>query len=221
MKKIYTTFRHMKINSAEAGKSPKLDMWRTAIYLLDMSKAVSKGSRTRFLILGLLSEGPMSGYDIVHVTRLRFRFFWSESYGQIYPGLRKLEAEGLVAAGPEPGARGKKSWSISASGRKALEAWLEEPGANDSLRMETLLKAYFAHNAGPQSLASILGGFQARLAGDIKTLETMEAQLRELPDPRRNHEYAFMTAELGIATCRLWSDWAGRWISKEMKRKGK
>jgi PadR family transcriptional regulator, regulatory protein AphA len=165
----------------------------------------------------------MCGYELVQVTRLRFRFFWSESYGQIYPELRKLEVEGLVAAGPSPGpgARGKKSWSISASGRKALDAWLEEPGANDGVRMETLLKAYFAHNAGPQSLASILGGFQARLAGDIKALETMEAQLRELPDPRKNHEYAFMTAELGVATYRLWSEWAERWISKEMKRKGK
>jgi hypothetical protein len=163
----------------------------------------------------------MSGYELVQTTRLRFRFFWSESYGQIYPELRKLEAEGLVAAGSGSDARGKKSWSVSPSGREALAVWLEEPGAKDGVRIETLLKAYFAHNAGPQALASVLDGFQKRLAGDIETLETMEAHLRELPDPQKNHEYALMAAELGLATYRLWSDWAERWMNKEIKRKGK
>ena len=43
------------------------------------------------VILGLLSIGPRSGYDIKAVVDRSTRFFWAASYGQIYPELRRLE----------------------------------------------------------------------------------------------------------------------------------
>ena len=48
------------------------------------------------VILGLLSLGPRSGYDIKTVVDRSTRFFWAASYGQIYPELRRLEDEGLI-----------------------------------------------------------------------------------------------------------------------------
>ena len=41
--------------------------------------------KTRYVILGLLLEGSLSGYDIKKIIDTRFSFFWSESYGQLYP----------------------------------------------------------------------------------------------------------------------------------------
>jgi PadR family transcriptional regulator AphA len=32
----------------------------------------------------------MSGYDIRKTVQESIRFFWSESYGQIYPALKRL-----------------------------------------------------------------------------------------------------------------------------------
>ncbi len=52
--------------------------------------------KTRFVILGLLNEEPLSGYDIKKIIDIRMSFFWQESYGQIYPELAKLREEGLV-----------------------------------------------------------------------------------------------------------------------------
>ena len=75
-------------------------------------------ARTRFLILGLLAEGPCSGYDIRRITLARFGFFWSESFGQIYPCLMRMEAEGLVE-GKGGALRGRVLWAITASGRQA------------------------------------------------------------------------------------------------------
>jgi PadR family transcriptional regulator, regulatory protein AphA len=170
-------------------------------------------SRTRYLILGLLREGPLSGYDIARITKLRFRFFWSESYGQIYPELGRLARDGLATELPASEPRGRRSWAITEAGSRALETWLEEPEAADSARLETVLKAYFAA-ASPGSLAKILGGFRARLAEDLATLERMEAELRSIPDPHRNHQHALMTAELGLVTYRAWMDWAERWSKK-------
>ena len=57
---------------------------------------MAKESKTRFAILGLLCEGQLSGYDIKKLIDIRFKLFWNESFGQIYPELEKLEREGLV-----------------------------------------------------------------------------------------------------------------------------
>jgi PadR family transcriptional regulator AphA len=54
-------------------------------------------STTPFAILGLLSIEPMSGYDIRRNLDESLSYFWSESYGQIYPSLKKLEASRLIA----------------------------------------------------------------------------------------------------------------------------
>ncbi len=52
--------------------------------------------KTRFVILGLLNEEPLSGYDMKKIIDIRMSFFWQESYGQIYPELAKLREEGLI-----------------------------------------------------------------------------------------------------------------------------
>jgi PadR family transcriptional regulator, regulatory protein AphA len=177
-----------------------------------MSIKTSRSSKTRFLILGLLSEGPLSGYDIARTTKLRFRFFWSESYGQIYPELRRLAEAGLVGEGEAEGSRGRKTWILTEAGSLALKSWLEEDReVSDIARFETLLKAYFSFVASPGTLGRILGGFEERLSADIAAMEGMEAQLRGIPDPQGNHDYALMILELGLATYRTWKDWAARW----------
>ena len=53
--------------------------------------------QTDYVILGLLGERPMSGYEIKKVVDIRFRFFWNESFGQIFPSLKRLLEEGLIA----------------------------------------------------------------------------------------------------------------------------
>ena len=49
-------------------------------------------SSTAYVILGMLSWRPMSGYEIKALVDRSTRFFWAASYGQIYPELRKLSA---------------------------------------------------------------------------------------------------------------------------------
>lgn len=53
-------------------------------------------SRTIYAILGFLTVKPMSGYDIKKAVEVSIANFWKESYGQIYPMLKRLAKEGLV-----------------------------------------------------------------------------------------------------------------------------
>ena len=77
------------------------------------------------VILGLLSIGPRSGYEIKATVDRSTRFFWAASYSQIYPELRRLEREGLIEGEESPnGGRARRVYSLTAAGREELEAWL-------------------------------------------------------------------------------------------------
>jgi len=58
-----------------------------------------KYNRTAYTILGMLSIEPnlsASGYEIRKAIESTVGYFWGESFGQIYPTLKRLAAEGLI-----------------------------------------------------------------------------------------------------------------------------
>ena len=87
-------------------------------------------STTAYVILGVLAWGPSSGYDVKAVVDRSVRFFWTASYGQIYPELRRLSDAGLVkgaapsTASRQPGGvRSRSGWRRSRrSSRPATRA---------------------------------------------------------------------------------------------------
>src|SRR5690348_11142018 len=73
------------------------------------------------VILGMLSLGSQTGYDIKSFVDKTTRHFWAASYGQIYPELRRLEQLGLVRGRPEPtGGRARTVFELTDAGRAAL-----------------------------------------------------------------------------------------------------
>ena len=87
----------------------------------------------------------MSGYDIRQVISQSIGYFWSESYGQIYPGLKRLETAGLVSKKTErkKGSPDRYVYSLTAEGRERLRAWLKFPVVEEVPRNELLLKLFF------------------------------------------------------------------------------
>lgn len=117
-----------------------------------------KTNRSRYAILGLLSTGPKSGYDIKSLFNRTLRHFWNESYGQIYPMLSKLEKEELATCAEQESANGgfKKVYSITEAGMACFQQWLMELCAPEIGRNEFLLKLYFSwHNSDQQVLTQI------------------------------------------------------------------
>src|SRR3954465_3025674 len=89
----------------------------------------TRARSTPYAVLGMLSLAPMSGYDIRKESEASIGHFWSESYGQIYPALRALNAQGFVRrrAGSRGAARERHVYEITAKGEEALTAWRAEP----------------------------------------------------------------------------------------------
>lgn len=96
-------------------------------------------------VLGLLSRGPRSGYDIKTAVDRTIRHFWAASYGQIYPELKRLEGAGWIEGSDESrGGRARRVYSITATGRRELRAWLAGSETRMELRDESLLRLFFA-----------------------------------------------------------------------------
>ena len=55
---------------------------------------MSSLSPTARVILGMLGLGLRTGYDVKRLSEDSTRFFWGASFGQIYPELKRLEAQG-------------------------------------------------------------------------------------------------------------------------------
>jgi len=71
----------------------------------------------KYLVLDVLREKPMHGYEIMTVLSDRFSGYYFPSPGAIYPALEMLEDMGYVQCREEDG---KKVYSITAEGQRFL-----------------------------------------------------------------------------------------------------
>lgn len=113
---------------------------------------------TGHVILGILAiGGDLSGYEIRQWIAQAIGFFWSESFGQIYPELQRLSKARLIKNLPSEGkGREVKRYRITASGRQELERWTQLPPNAEKPRNELLLKIFFGTVAGQNSIRAFL-----------------------------------------------------------------
>lgn len=106
---------------------------------------MARSNRTRYTVLGTLTHGPRTGYDIKKFIEGSIANFWRESYGQIYPTLKNLAAEGLVTreSQEQEGKPDRYVYSLTDAGRSKLREWLVEPAEPQVPRIELLLKLFF------------------------------------------------------------------------------
>ena len=137
-------------------------------------------NRSQYAILGALTVAPMSGYDLKQFADESVRHFWAESFGQIYPMLRRLEADGLVERQPAPAATGRERivYGITDAGREALVRWVTEPARHEVGRVEVLLKLFFARNAPPGTAAHLLRAFRAEHVARLERYTAEDRRLR-------------------------------------------
>jgi DNA-binding PadR family transcriptional regulator len=165
----------------------------------------------RFAVLGLLEDGPASGYTLTtRFERSLQRYAWSARQSHIYPELGRLAEEGLIEV-VEEGARGRRTYAITDAGRTALREWLRSPTKPRAVRDEQALRL---------CLISALEPAEARevVLAQLVEAEALSAELREMADaadldthPRGRLRFGRLAMELGIHQCdaqREWAVWA-------------
>ena len=161
----------------------------------------------------------MSGYDLGQNIRASVGHIWSESYGQIYPNLKKLAALGLVSAKEEKqeGRPSRSIYSITDKGRDQLIVWLGVPPQPEIPRNEMLLKLFF----GSQVPAALMIGYVERMVVEHRTLleRFTHIETEGIAEYGKRAETAFwrMTARYG----QLEMEAHLRWAEETLGRRGR
>jgi PadR family transcriptional regulator, regulatory protein AphA len=163
-------------------------------------------SPTAYVILGMVSKEPRSGYEIKAVVDGSTRFFWAASYGQIYPELKRLAEAGLVVGVEAPtGGRRRTVYEITADGEEELKGWLRQPPETYEMREEGLLKLFFANVLPPAEAVEIVRAMRAHRLAVAAQLHEMEPKAVEKADP-----FPLLVLRGGIEFAEWFADWCER-----------
>jgi PadR family transcriptional regulator AphA len=130
----------------------------------------------KFALLGALNYQPMSGYDLKQFTDRSTSNFWYAELSQIYVTLKALEKDGLVTSTSilQEGRRDRRVYTITGSGKQAIEAWLKEPFTElDQYKDTLLLKLFFS---GSQDKNTILVQLRLQCGLHQKLLEQYQTE---------------------------------------------
>jgi len=132
-------------------------------------------------LLALLTARPMTGYQLAKQFDVSVTFVWHAPHSQIYPELRRLEADGLVSAEAVPrGSRAtKRSYSITEAGREELERWVAEVQPPARERDAAYLKATYFELA---SFETARRQFETHLRHYRNQQRQWEEHVRQLED---------------------------------------
>jgi PadR family transcriptional regulator AphA len=165
------------------------------------------------LLLGLLTGGEQTGYELTREFDLSLANVWAASHSQIYPELARLEAAGLIRK-TEAGPRGSQRYAVTAEGKAALVTWLSTTEPTISPRDESMVRVFFLGLVAPDHAAAYFEAQQRRHAAKLERYHAA-AQYCSLDDPETR--WARIALEAGIRFEAAMADWAA-WAIGEVQR---
>jgi DNA-binding PadR family transcriptional regulator len=221
--KIPDGTRGLNLPSALPLPSRQTAACRVNAILASMPRRHAAALRLDHALLGLLHEKPRSGYDLRKLFATSPMGQFSDSPGSIYPALRRLAREGLIAGTTEGAAlRPRQVFQLTSSGIDALRRWLSVPVTRDEL----------VHGEGAVMLRF---AFVDQVLGTARAFEfvaqlaaVLVAYVTELEQFHRQQGSAMplvprLALESGIALYRAHRDWAqrtARQLEAEVSKRG-
>jgi PadR family transcriptional regulator AphA len=167
----------------------------------------------RHALLGLLADQPGSGWDLLKRFEASLAFVWPATQSQLYTELGRMADDGLVTV-VATGARNRKEYEITGSGRTELGRWLVDTEPERIRRSESILRVFFLWAIDAEAAA----GFLRREADVYRAVrERLEDIERHAPwDDRDFDRFARIALENGLrvsAANEGWAQWAAEQVS--------
>ncbi len=175
-------------------------------------------------LLGLLSEGEATGYDLTKMFELSMAHYWHAGHSQIYPLLDQMVKDGLILYEPvvQKDKPNKKVYRITPRGRDTLVAWLRVPPPPTRYKDESLLKIRFFQNLPEDETIDLLRArrraHQATLDGYRKLEATYFPSGADEKTRPRASLYTYFTLRRGILLEEDSIRWC-RWAIAQLRRR--
>jgi DNA-binding PadR family transcriptional regulator len=163
-------------------------------------------------LLGLLAEGPASGYDLARRFQDVLGPLWPAQHPKIYAELAKMTAAGLIDIDSR-GPRGRKAYRITDAGLAEVRRWLTSTEVDHAMRLEPLLRSFFFWLMDPDDLARHLDQ-EARFYAEKAAAYRSYAQRKDAGEFGTSPQVQSMriTIEGGIRLYDALAEWA-RWAA--------
>jgi DNA-binding PadR family transcriptional regulator len=157
---------------------------------------------------------PMTGYALRESIRDVLGHFWSESFGQIYPTLSRLEREGLVE---RRGTARSTPFTITTTGLDRLRQLLGTPVLDAPPRNGLMLRLFFGRHLGPDACRRLVLDAREAAERQLAGFAAIRAELADgTPTPTESptgidadQPYWMLTISAGEHAARatiLWAD---------------
>jgi PadR family transcriptional regulator AphA len=163
-------------------------------------------STSEYAILGLLSFGEKSGYELFRFAEQSVGFIWAPAKSQIYKVLPRLAAMGLVSTRVVEQTKrpDKQLYRLTGLGRRVLRQWLAGVEVDGDPDVYYRLKIFFGREAPTGVLATQVAAYRELTAKRLAQYEELD---RRLPRNERN-AYPLRLLALGLERARAAVAWA-------------
>lgn len=174
-----------------------------------MERTGTNAPDTAYGVLGMLTFGEMSGYDVGKAIEGSIGFFWAPAKSQLYGELRRLVALGWarereVEQADRPD---KRIYTITPAGERALRDWLATPPADfDPIKSPFLLRLFFGHLAGPEAVRGLIAEHRRQAEELLEAFGQIQTHLLTDGGPLP----PYLTLTYGITYARGVVDWCDR-----------
>lgn len=158
------------------------------------------------LLLGLVAEMPRHGYELEQEIERRGMREWTQiGFSSVYFVLGRLEKAGLVRAKKPAGAKARKTFAITAAGRRALVA-------RTSAALRTYRPTYSSLLLGMvhwfvlerEEALNALAARRGEVEGELARLADLQVERQPLPD------YVEALFDFSIGQLKTESAWIAR-----------
>jgi DNA-binding PadR family transcriptional regulator len=166
-----------------------------------------------YVLLGLLYNQPMHGYELHQIIQREFSQVWYISQSQAYNILNRLVSQGMLDAErlPGEGTPERHLLHLTEKGKTHFETWLKTPthAGTQTIRTEFITRLAFAKQKFPELLPTILSD-QEKLVRD--QLIKLKDQYRTMQDDSFANQIALELRIRSLSDIAEWlSDLATRY----------
>jgi DNA-binding PadR family transcriptional regulator len=126
----------------------------------------------RMAALGLLAQGPGSGYDLLKHFEKSMANVWPATQSQLYGELNKLAGAGLIEVS-DIGPRGRKEYRITKAGHVELQRWVANPQDDPPFRSPGLLRVFLLGEVPADQARKHVVAMAEHADAEVKRLEEL------------------------------------------------